>query len=144
VRWGYFIQGLPGVQYALPEAVERLRRPPEEKEPEYWALLRCDPANPYGSLFPLPVAGLQVEAVVFRRGEPILAAGGRKMKIVPLVEPKEDELQGALAALMRLLGRRGRLRVAEFAGRPVLETEAAALLAEMGFERVYREMVKWA
>ncbi|NLG84683.1 MAG: DEAD/DEAH box helicase [Firmicutes bacterium] len=144
LRRSYFVRGLAGIQYALPEAVEELRTPRREGEPAYWALFKCDPANPYGSLFPLPVPGVQVEAIVLREGEPVLAAGGRKMRIVPLAELKEDELRAALLALMKLFARRGRLRVAEFAGRPVLTTPAAEILTEMGFERVYREMVKWA
>ncbi|MGQ9779499.1 MAG: DNA glycosylase AlkZ-like family protein [Bacillota bacterium] len=144
VRRGYFVQGLSGVQYALPAAVEELRRPREEREPEYWALLRYDPANPYGSLFPLPAVGLQVEIIVLREGEPALAAGGRKLRITPLAALKGEELHRALSALIKLLTRRGRIRAVEFAGRPILETEAATILAEMGFERVYREMVKWA
>lgn len=67
VRRGYFVEGLAGPQYALPEAVEELRRPRGEGEPEYWVMLRCDPANPYGSLFPLPAPGLEPEILcVFR------------------------------------------------------------------------------
>jgi ATP-dependent Lhr-like helicase len=67
VRRGYFVQGLPGVQFALPEAVERLRewtRPPapaaEGPAPSSSASLAmdhaegmvvlnaCDPANLFG------------------------------------------------------------------------------------------------
>jgi ATP-dependent Lhr-like helicase len=63
VRRGYFVQGLPGVQFALPEAVERLRewtRPqaPGTGEPvpssiEALVLLNaCDPANLFGPALP--------------------------------------------------------------------------------------------
>jgi ATP-dependent Lhr-like helicase len=62
VRRGYFVQGLPGVQFALPEAVERLRewtRPPAPAAPgperhgpsragELVVLNACDPANLFG------------------------------------------------------------------------------------------------
>jgi ATP-dependent Lhr-like helicase len=57
VRRGYFVQGLPGVQFALPEAVERIRewtRPAEgpaasDSSPEEPVLLNaCDPANLFG------------------------------------------------------------------------------------------------
>jgi ATP-dependent Lhr-like helicase len=64
VRRGYFVQGLPGVQFALPEAVERLRewtRPqgPAPDIPDAGArdltgieelvlLNACDPANLFG------------------------------------------------------------------------------------------------
>jgi ATP-dependent Lhr-like helicase len=63
VRRGYFVQGLPGVQFALPEAVERLRewtRPqtPSAGEPvpssteELVLLNACDPANLFGPALP--------------------------------------------------------------------------------------------
>jgi ATP-dependent Lhr-like helicase len=50
VRRGYFVEGLPGVQFALPEAVERLRQwtrsPDEEGEEEPLVLVNAtDPAN---------------------------------------------------------------------------------------------------
>jgi ATP-dependent Lhr-like helicase len=63
VRRGYFVQGLPGVQFALPEAVERLRgwtRPqaPDAGQPvpnsieELVLLNACDPANLFGPALP--------------------------------------------------------------------------------------------
>ena len=54
VRRGYFVQGLPGVQFALPEAVERLRewtRPAESAESRRRRLVllnAADPANLFG------------------------------------------------------------------------------------------------
>jgi ATP-dependent Lhr-like helicase len=65
VRRGYFVQGLPGVQFALPEAVERLREwtrptgepPPGDPDPEELVLINaCDPANLFGPARD-PVAG---------------------------------------------------------------------------------------
>jgi ATP-dependent Lhr-like helicase len=60
VRRGYFVQGLPGVQFALPEAVERLRewsraeglgseQVPLGESAEGLVLVNaCDPANLFG------------------------------------------------------------------------------------------------
>lgn len=51
VRRGSFVQGLPGVQFALPEAVEQLRAcatPVTQDEPIV-LLNACDPANRYGA-----------------------------------------------------------------------------------------------
>ena len=50
VRRGYFVQGLSGLQFALPEAVERLRalRDGEGEEPELVVMNAYDPANVYG------------------------------------------------------------------------------------------------
>ena len=51
VRRGYFIRGLPGVQFALPEVVEQLRagatKAKDDEEPVV-LLNACDPANLYG------------------------------------------------------------------------------------------------
>ena len=51
VRRGYFVRGLPGVQFALPEVVEQLRagatKAKDDEEPVV-LLNACDPANLYG------------------------------------------------------------------------------------------------
>jgi len=142
-RRGYFVEGLGGAQFALPGAVERLRdlRPREEDEPEPLVLAAADPAQPYGSALPWPrragaraarVAGAQV---VLLGGEAALFVerGGRSL--VPLREPEEEWLRAALAALVEHVRAGGakRLAVERFDGEPVGETEAMALLLELGF-----------
>jgi len=150
VRRGYFINGLSGLQYALPEAVERLRMPIEEGLPEYWALSKCDPANPYGSILDMPEPvpsgiGIQADLMVFRRGEPLLAAGGKKMRLVSFKELTDEVLAAALREFAASTAWRGKDRVAvvEYNGRPIAETEAAEVLKTLGFERGYKEMVRW-
>ncbi len=59
VRRGYFVRGLPGVQFALPEAVERLREWTQQDAPggEKLVLLNaCDPANLFGPASSAPEA----------------------------------------------------------------------------------------
>src|SRR5205823_8812356 len=51
VRRGYFVRGLSGIQFAMPEAVERLRRRPDQKP---ILVAAADPANAYGGLLPVP------------------------------------------------------------------------------------------
>jgi Lhr-like helicase len=57
IRRGYFVAGLGATQFALPAAVDLLRRlraePPEEK-PEFVLLAAADPANPYGAALRWP------------------------------------------------------------------------------------------
>ena len=57
IRRGYFVAGLGATQFALPAAVDLLRKlrnePPAEK-PEFVQLAAADPANPYGSVLPWP------------------------------------------------------------------------------------------
>ena len=59
--------------------------------------------------------------------------GGRSL--VPLREPEEEWLRPALAALVEHVRRGGakRLAVERFDGEPVGDTEAMALLLELGF-----------
>jgi ATP-dependent Lhr-like helicase len=51
VRRGYFVTGLSGAQFALPEAVERLRAAPGDA---VFLLNAADPANIYGGDIALP------------------------------------------------------------------------------------------
>jgi ATP-dependent Lhr-like helicase len=46
VRRGYFVEGLGGAQFAVPGAVDELRRAPNSP---MRLLAACDPANPYGA-----------------------------------------------------------------------------------------------
>ena len=49
IRRGYFVEGLSGMQFALPRAVEELRKIRSEGyRPGVVLLNACDPANPYG------------------------------------------------------------------------------------------------
>ena len=156
VRRGYFVRGLAGAQFALPTAVERLRalrsahHEGAEKPP--LLLCACDPANPYGALFPLPAEGVRLVRVptvhlVFGAGVPVLLADGFGKRLVPLTALAGDDLLQALAPLQVLpSGRRGRRRVevTEYDGRPVQTTPAAAALEALGFERQPQKLVYWA
>src|SRR5437868_15263429 len=53
IRRGYFIDGLGGLQFALPGAVDRLRGSRDE-ESKVVALAATDPASPYGTSVPWP------------------------------------------------------------------------------------------
>ncbi len=53
VRRGYFVEGLGGAQFALPEAVDRLRSS-DPAGTGALLLAATDPANPYGAALPWP------------------------------------------------------------------------------------------
>ena len=135
-RRGYFIRGLSGVQYALPDVVERLRRGERPGAPVLVAA--ADPANPYGRLLPVPadrpvrLARVAGSWLVVAGGEPVLAVEGRGRRLVPLSLSRLADAVALLPALARRAPR-GRLSVELWDGRPVVETEGAALLAEAGF-----------
>ncbi len=102
VRRGYFVRGLPGAQFALPEVVEQLRSlagaPSRGEEAPLLVLNACDPANlcagrlggsePDDQTVTSEASGLTVPRVpstwiVQQRGLPVLAAEGWGRRLVP-------------------------------------------------------------
>ena len=108
VRRGYFVAGLAGAQFALPEAVELLRSPPEAHDPVVFAA--SDPANVYGLTL---VDGDQRDPLSRPRGAGallvtidgcvVLAAEGRGKRIRTAPDLSSDGLLSALTALVKRL-----------------------------------------
>jgi ATP-dependent Lhr-like helicase len=153
VRRGYFVEGLPGVQFALPDAIERLRAIRDEQhEPEPVVMNACDPANLYG---PARENGPQVTGgellsfarvpstwMVQHRGLPILVAGSGGASVTVPRGVEEGLLQRALGALLdHLANFVYRVAVETWNGEPVLKGTARPLLEAAGFYRSYPEMV---
>jgi ATP-dependent Lhr-like helicase len=153
VRRGYFVHGLSGAQYALPEAVERLRamRDERDEEAELTVMNACDPANLYGPAregAPRTATGerlafsrLPSTWLVQERGLPVLVAtsGGTH---VTLSEGVDDALAGrAMESLLaHLAGSESRISVETWNGAPVLGSPGQALLEGLGFYRDYPAM----
>ena len=141
-RRGYFVRGLSGVQFAVPSAVDRLRRPASGK---LRTVAASDPANAVGPIVPpaadvpLRVARVPGSWLVLTGGRPVLAVEGRGRRILPL---SSMGLEDALAALPELAGRwsRGRLVVERWGDEPVLGSEGEALLRARGFAAGPRRM----
>ena len=79
VRRGYFVQGLSGMQFGLPEALDHLRdlQKPRAQRPRVYAVNGIDPANPHGPGIPFPFGDGSMQRtpgtyVVFRNGTPQL------------------------------------------------------------------------
>jgi ATP-dependent helicase Lhr and Lhr-like helicase len=136
------VRGLSGIQFALPTAVERLRRPPS---PEVRLVAASDPANAFGPV--LPVAAEQPYRVirvpgnwlVLEGGVPLLAVEGRGRRLVPL---SARDLGPAVQPLTELARRTrsGRVAVESWDGRPVIGSDGEALLVAAGFSRGPRRM----
>ena len=93
VRRGYFVEGLGGAQFALPGAVDELRRfAATPTETQVQVLAATDPANPYGVLleWPEPTGGTHRPGrragavVVLADGSPVLylERGGRTLVVL--------------------------------------------------------------
>ena len=137
VRRGYFVKGLSGAQFALPDAVERLRQPRDSQ----LLLNATDPANPYGAVLPFEpeqrVTRIATNALALVGGKLALAAEAQGRDLRPL---SGDALTG-LRLLPRLLDAPSRVRrlrkleVETWAGQPAVTSDVRPLLAELGFEK---------
>ncbi len=84
-RGGRFVAGFIGEQYALPEAVDGLRRVRrEERTGEITRISAADPLNLAGIITPgARVPALHTNAVIFRDGLPIAVEEGRNITVRP-------------------------------------------------------------
>jgi ATP-dependent Lhr-like helicase len=164
VRRGYFVQGLPGVQFALPEVVERLRglagaplNAEEMGEEPLVVMNACDPANLYGP--PLEAAPLRAggEPLTFARIPSTWLVLARGLPVL-LVEETGSQLTstqgGELALTQRALHAwldhirpfESRITVAHWNGAPVLGSAGQPILEALGFYRNYPGMTweRWS
>jgi ATP-dependent Lhr-like helicase len=79
IRGGHFVAGFVGEQYALPEAVELLRRiRRQDRRGEVVRLCACDPLNLVGTLLPgARIPALAANFVSYRDGLPELPQDGQ-------------------------------------------------------------------
>jgi ATP-dependent Lhr-like helicase len=143
---GYFVEGLSGEQYALPDALGELDRPAPRAEAHVLVNV-ADPANLWGSAFALTrLDGSRVSVprlphawLVFRQGRPVLLAERQGQDLTALAGWQSADFPGAVRALQDLIERPAGLRpvrrldVATWNGRPVRETDGHAPLLGAGF-----------
>jgi ATP-dependent Lhr-like helicase len=170
VRRGYFIAGLSGVQYALPEAVERLRAARTSEDDALTVLAACDPANVYGgenltpgpsparsgepdTPFPGREGGLGDRSrfarvpsthCVFWRGRPVLTAEDNGMRLTVAADVEAEIIARALAAYLNRPAAPRRLTVEQWNAAPVLGSAGEPLLKALAFSRTPSGMERWA
>jgi ATP-dependent helicase Lhr and Lhr-like helicase len=146
VARGYFVEGLSGEQYALPDAVRELEAARGRAEPHVLVNV-CDPANLWGPVFPVVrpdgtragAARIPQNWLVTRAGRPIVLAEGHGRDLTRLSGWEAADLGGVVAALMSVIDRPlalrpvRRLEVLTWDGTPVRQTEAGAALIAAGF-----------
>jgi ATP-dependent Lhr-like helicase len=158
VRRGYFVEGLSGAQFALPEGAQLLQDAglPSQASAPAILLHTLDPANLYGSGAPLDIALLDGGTrpllrragnwLVVRAGRPVLVIEQQGKRLTRLASASALDAMAAVACLPgildtnRSLAGRHKLSVAEWNNRPVTETEGRQLLEAVGFVRDYRCM----
>jgi ATP-dependent Lhr-like helicase len=162
VRRGYFVEGLSGAQFALPEAAQALQdlHLPSTAAAPVVLLHSMDPANLFGSGAPFDVALLDGGTrpllrrggnwLVLRAGRPVLLVEGQGKRLTALPSASREDVTAAAACLPGIfdhgqgLGGRHKLTVEEWNGRPVTTTEGRDLLEAAGFVRDYQGMTLYA
>jgi ATP-dependent Lhr-like helicase len=159
VRRGYFVQGLPGIQFALPEAVERLRRwtrPPDPDSEgvalqELVVLNATDPANVFGpakeagaaqedeaekELDPARFTRIPSNYVVLLRGRPVLLLETGAGRVTALPDLPPTTLRRALGLAVEHAGRgQRRLTLSQWNGEAIMDSSAPQVLEGLGFRR---------
>ena len=162
VRRGYFVEGLSGAQFALPEAAQLLQELhlPSTASAPLILLHSMDPANLYGSGAPFDIALLDGGTrpllrragnwLVLRAGRPVLLVEQQGKKLTALTSASRDEIVDAVKILPSMFdasrgsATRHKLTVDEWNGRPVTTTEGRELLEAAGFVRDYQGMTLYA
>ncbi|MFI5241883.1 MAG: hypothetical protein ACHQRL_02650 [Gemmatimonadales bacterium] len=112
VRRGYFVEGLGGAQFALPEAVERLRAQPEvDADAPIIVMSAGDPASPYTLPLESIAPGTLVRPrgagalLLTRRGIVIMNAEGRGRRISIAADVSDADITAAARMLGEYLTR---------------------------------------
>lgn len=149
---GYFVEGLGGQQFALPDALEALRSRADEpvgSPARAVALALRDPANAWGRLFDPPPwwpAGTEgLVALVGGRPVMVLQAAAGGLWYDPQADPGSwDPALSALVALASAAWPGRRLVVRALQGEPPsARPEALARLLAAGFSRGPRTVEAW-
>ena len=161
-RRGYFVEGLSGAQFALPEAMAQLQELhlPSTAAAPVVLLHSLDPANLYGSGAPLDVPLLDGGTrplvrragnwLTLRAGRPVLLVEGQGKRLTALPSASREDVAAAVACLPGILDAdrasagRHKLTVEEWNGQPVTATEGRELLQEVGFVRDLQAMTLYA
>ena len=135
VRRGYFIEGMGGAQFALPGAVERLRR---STDGTTVLLAAADPANPYGASLPWPDTDGRPDR---RAGATIVLLDGRPLAWLDPAGKRIatfSEDPATVAAIVDLAHRHAKASIATIDGAPAREHPISGDLLAAGFMSGYK------
>jgi ATP-dependent helicase Lhr and Lhr-like helicase len=157
VRRGYFVEGLSGVQYALPDAADELARLAGQTSPDPKPVLLAtlDPANVYGSGAPLDIPLLEggtarlnrsaSNFIVLIAGRPVLIIEAAGKRLTGLASASESDLRAALDLVPTLAGPSRRvLKVETYNNAATLASPVVPWLSEIGFVRDHPGMAFYA
>ncbi len=151
IRRGYFVEGLSGMQFALPDAVNMLGEivRTAEKPGTPIVLPACDPANPYGSGIDLALSGGGIlrcsrsagNYLVIEQGIPTAYCENHGMRIFfGTDEAQSQRAVQAFVQFVRLTRPEKQEIIVEYCdGKRPSESSAANILRSAGF---YRDKVQ--
>ncbi|MDE3058029.1 MAG: DEAD/DEAH box helicase [Bacteroidota bacterium] len=153
IRRGYFVEGLSGMQFALPAAVEMLRSVRSAAPDESPVVLNaCDPANPYGSgielsgTFSDSLRMMRVPSnyLVLHQGMPIVWIENDGARVSTVAETNIELLRRCLAQFVEYLRsvrshERAAITIEHWNNLRPTENPAAEILRSIGF---YRDRVQ--
>lgn len=157
-RRGIFVAELPGVQYALPEAVEQLRAIGAERTPfrsdaaangsvaanAPYILNATDPANLFGGEGGAwKFARLPSTQLVLWRGQPILIAQENGERLTAPPEADAEILRAALKIYFERAHAPRHVVVTEWNGAKILGSAGENFLRALGFYRMPKGMERW-
>ncbi len=146
IRRGYFVEGLSGMQYAHPLAVEELRRLKGVQQREVVLLNACDPANMYGpaelglpgNAPPRPLR-LPGNFIALEEGTPVLWIENEGSRIWTVGRPETETVLAAMRHLVALMHLPQSLKplpsicIDYWDGERPAATPWAAVLRQLGF-----------
>ncbi len=157
---GYFIEGLSGIQFALPEAATLLQSlQQDEPDPDTYWLSTLDPALPLGRSIPwningvggnpLSISRLAGNHLLISAGKPLVYSEGygrRLYRTSYFQEEHEALLAERLKIWLRLpagLVKRKRLEIETIDGRPAGREPLSTTLLDHGFEIQDNNLILW-
>jgi ATP-dependent helicase Lhr and Lhr-like helicase len=158
VRRGYFVEGLSGAQFALPDAARLLQdlALPGHADAPVVLIHSLDPASLFGSgaPFQLPIPEEEVRTfsrrggnwLAIKSGRPILLIEQHGKRLTAMPNAALDDLRLAVARLTDLLkwmpnrDIHGKITVETWNNQPITSTPGIDLLAQAGFVRDYLAM----
>jgi ATP-dependent Lhr-like helicase len=131
IRRGYFVAGLAGAQFALPEAVEKLRQASQSPNDALIVLNATDPANIFGAP---RFARVPSTDVVLWRGQPVLIAenNGAELTTQPEIDPSIVS-RAVEKYFAQMIARR--IVVKQWNRADVVGSPGEAILKSLGFYR---------
>ncbi len=162
IRRGYFVEGLSGVQFALPEALELLERIHQQQftPADAPVVLNCmDPALPYGGTVDWnmtkadgnspKITRLPGNYLAFLNGQPVLYAENFFNRLTDTGNLAEKDFTGIAELfsdwlkLPPTLRPQNRIEIAEINNHPAAEAKYSQPLIDLGYAREGKRLTLW-